>query len=251
MSGRNVVVVKFGSSVLAGAAGFGRAVEQVAALRDRGKTVCAVVSATPGTTDRLWAEAHALAVAPDPQTLGELLATGEHASVALLAIALRSRGVDAARFSAERLDLRTEGDPLDATPCGFDQSALVAALETRGVVVAPGFVGRDREGRFNLLGRGGSDLTALFLSHSLGAGCRLVKDVDGLFDSDPNAPTGLPARRYTHASWEELARVGDVVVQPKAVAFARTRAQRFTIAAPGGRGTEVGPGPNVLERVAS
>jgi homoserine dehydrogenase len=119
------------------------------------------------------------------------------------------------------------------------------------VVVVPGFVGRDAAGHVSLLGRGGSDLTALFISHALRARCVLVKDVDGLFDGDPNDPGSPATRRYTRASWDELARVGDVVVQPKAVSFARENRIQFTVAAPGGAGTEIGPGPSVLEQVAS
>lgn len=247
----SLVVLKFGSSVLAGAAGFRRAIEQIHAELTRGRRVCAVVSATPGTTDNLWRTAHELALEPQPGLLGQLLATGEHASVGLLSIALAARGVRVTPFTADELGLRTEGAPLDAHPVSLDSAGLRAALETAEVVVVPGFIGRNAAGAMNLLGRGGSDLTALFISHELAADCCLVKDVDGLYDGDPNCPQNPARRRYVQACWDELARVGNVVVQPKAVRFAKKHAIRFRIAAVGQRGTEIAPGPSVLERVAS
>ncbi len=246
-----LVVLKFGSSVLEGAAGFRRAVEQIHAELASGSKVCAVVSATPGTTNDLWRSAHELALDPQPGLLGALMATGEHASVGLLSIALVARGAVVTPLTAAELDLRTAGPSLDAHPVALDSGALRAAFETADVIVVPGFVGRDATGSTSLLGRGGSDLTALFISRELGADCCLVKDVDGLYDGDPNCPRNPAQRRYVRACWDELARVGDVVVQPKAVRFARQHAIRFRIAAVGRRGTEIGPGPNVLERVAS
>jgi len=246
-----VVVLKFGSSVLDGAAGFQRAVEQIRAELDNGRKVCAVVSATPGTTDQLWREARDLALQPQPCLLGGLLATGEHASVNLLAIALAARGVAAAALTTDELGLLTAGPPLDAHPVGLDAAVLTTVFASSDVIVAPGFIGRDEHGEVNLLGRGGSDLTALFVSHVLGADCCLVKDVDGLYDGDPNCPHNPAQNRYVRASWDELARVGDVVVQPKAVWFAKTHGIRFRVAAVGRHGTEIGPGPNVFERVAS
>jgi len=244
-----VVVLKFG--VLEGAPGFRHAIEQIQAELTGGRKVCAVVSAAPGTTDRLWRTAHELAQEPQPDLLGTLLATGEHASVGLLSIALAAKGVRVTPLTADELGLRTAGPPLDAHPVALDSTALRLALQSAEVLVVPGFVGRDAAGSMNLLGRGGSDLTALFISHELAADCCLVKDVDGLYDGDPNCPQNPAERRYVQACWDELARVGNVVVQPKAVRFARKNSIRFRIAAVGRQGTEIGPGPNVLERVAS
>jgi homoserine dehydrogenase len=72
--------------------------------------------------------------------------------------------------------------------------------------VVPGFYGRGPDGKIYLLGRGGSDLTALHLAHSLGAACRLLKDVDGVYDADPGHPT-RSARRYAQLSYEDALRL--------------------------------------------
>jgi len=135
---------------------------------------------------------------------------------------------------------RTVGGRLDADPIAVDSARLVSESRS-GVVVLPGFVGRGENGDTTLLGRGGSDLTALFLAHRLSARCVLVKDVDGLYTSDP-ACSGVRASRFAHVSYETAARVGGSVVQLKAVLFAESNRLRFSIMSIGsGKATEVGP----------
>ncbi|NKB86994.1 MAG: hypothetical protein GKS06_02065 [Acidobacteria bacterium] len=244
------VVIKLGSSVLAGPRGFADGVDRIARFLQDGRSVCVVVSATPGTTDGLWRDAHALAVVPRPRLLGSLLATGEQVSVSLLGIALAARGIESECLDVAQLDLRVEGDPLDAVPIGLSGTGLSAALGRAGVVVVPGFVGRDASGAIHVLGRGGSDLTALVIARTLGAECVLFKDVDGLYEADPKTQPG-PMRRYVQANWEEVARVGGDVVQRKAIDFAREHRLEFAIVGPSGVGTQVGELAVRYARVAS
>lgn len=234
-----ISVLKFGSSLLADLAGYRTAAAEVAAEARRGRAVLAVCSARKGVTDALGAEAGAVAGASAPPDLvARLVGTGEAASVALLALAVSALGVPVQTLDVTDLGLRTRGDPLDAEPVAVDVAGLHARLSGGRVVVAPGFVGVDASGAFTLLGRGGSDLTALFLADALDAAeCRLVKDVDGLYPGDPKALGGRP---FAKASWEEVIRIGGRVVQAKAARFARERRRAFRIAAPGGEGTRVG-----------
>ena len=180
-----------------------------------------------------------------------LIGTGELESAALLGLALERAGARAHVLDSAAIGLRTRGGLRDAEAVSLDVGAFKLAFGTGDVVVVPGFTGRDDLGRMTLLGRGGSDLTALFIGAELGGRCRLVKDVDGLYDGDPNCTKSPAQHRYIRASWDELARVGEVVVQRKAVVFAKQHGIRFRIAAIGRGGTEIGPGPNVFERVAS
>lgn len=237
----DLVVLKFGSSLLSGADGFATAAGVAAARAEEGRRVLVVCSARRGVTDALLAAAREVAPAPAPWLLAELLATGEQASVALLALALRARGVEAAALDARALGLRTRGRPLDACPTSVDAGALGRAFTGARVVVVPGFVGVDVQGRSTVLGRGGSDLTALFLGHRLGSReCLLVKDVDGLFPEDPRiAPAG---RAFERASWDDVRAFGAGVVQEKALRYARRHRYPFRIVAPYGTGTQVGPG---------
>ena len=144
---RPITILKIGGSLLTETDGFGEAVAEVRAHVDRGHDVVAVVSAMNGTTDRLWAAAHELAERPDAKLLSSLLATGEDAAAALFGIALRQAPtIEAAVLSALELGLVTEGPDLDATPVAIDANRIRQLLRTRGVVVAPGFVGRSAAG---------------------------------------------------------------------------------------------------------
>lgn len=235
-----LVVLKFGSSVLRDGRGFRSAAAEVRRSLDEGQRVVVVVSAVWGATDALLSQAAALSPRPPEGLLTRLLATGEAASVALMAMALAEAGVEAHALDSEALGLRTEGPLLEAEPRTVALDALREALSRGEAVVVPGFVGVSESGEPSLLGRGGSDLTALFLARSLGAdACTLVKDVDGVHSTDPRRTAG--ATRLERASWQEVMAVGGGVVQPRALAWARDRCLSFRVAAPGGSGTVVGP----------
>ncbi len=224
-----VAVLKFGSSVLRGASDLDAAVAEIYRELRRGFRVLAVVSAFPGVTDRLAGLAGRRFAAPDPGCLARLLATGETASAALLGMALEEAGVPASVVDPEAVGLLVAGPPLDSEPVALDTRRLLGFLARTPVVVLPGFFGRSASGGPALLGRGGSDLTALFAAWSLRAGkCRLLKDVDGVYSTDPR--TGASARRYSSISWEDAARVSGRLIQPKALQFARARGYTFALA---------------------
>lgn len=240
----DTLVIKLGSSVLTTEADLELAVHEIYRHLRTGQQVVAVVSAIGGTTDALLERASAWE-AERPDALATLCATGEAQSAALLVLALARAGTDAALLDAGQLDLRTEGSLLDGRLVSVDTDRLEAALHHHRVAVIPGFVGRDALGRTTLLGRGGSDLTALFLAWSLGARCRLVKDVDGIYDRDPAVHPG--ALRYAQLDWDEAIAVGGGIVQPKAIAWARDRGVSFEVARLGDDGgTLVNGGPAVL-----
>lgn len=236
-------VLKFGSSVLARPQDYLRVAEMIESEVARGDKVVAVVSAMGGTTDSLLAAARSVTPAPPDTLIGALLATGEEASVALLVLALAARGVRATGFNAWRLPLRTRGPVHDADPVSVDAERIRAVLRSHDAVAFPGFIGVDATGVPSVLGRGGSDLTALFLGHALEpAEVRLVKDVGGIFPSDPRVTGGdhpgatpLPA-----LSWAQARAIGGRVVQAKALDFAQRRRLRFRVVGLDGAGTAVG-----------
>jgi homoserine dehydrogenase len=243
VSRRPLTVLKLGGSVLGGESDLPQAVHEVYRWSRQGPVVV-VVSAFAGDTDRLLAQARRFGERADGAALAALLATGEHSASALLCLALDRAGVCATVFDAARLGLRTSGPLLDAEPVSLDAGPLRAALDAGAVVVVPGFLGRSREGCTSLLGRGGSDLTALFLAAELGAAhCRLVKDVAGLYDRDP-ASAGAAALHYASVHWDRALEVGGQAVQARALRFARQRGLAFEVAAlHAGEATRVGGGP--------
>jgi homoserine dehydrogenase len=210
----------------------------IAAEIARRRKVVAVVSAMGRTTDTLLAAARSVTAAPPEAQIGALLATGEEASVALLTLALVGGGVRAAGVTGSRVPVLTRGALNDADPVHVDTGRIHRALQTRDALVFPGFVGVDASGTRSLLGRGGSDLTAIFLGDALEASeIRLIKDVDGIFPQDPRSSDGLAP--YAELTWDSVRRVGGGVVQPKAIDYAERRRVRFRVAGPGGAGTWV------------
>lgn len=234
-----VSVLKFGSSVLERPRDYRCVAAEVCAEIEEGRKVVAVASAMGRTTDDLLAAVKDITQSPAHALLVSLLATGEEASVALLSMALGARGVRATDFTTAELPVRTRGPLDDAEPVGVDTQRIMAALASADAVVVPGFLGMDETGVPSLLGRGGSDLTALFLGDVLGAEVRLVKDFDGIYPQDPRlVPDAVPFR---FLSWEGVNRIGGDVVQVKAVDYAKRRQLGFRVSALGGTGTWVGP----------
>jgi len=223
---KNLVVLKFGGSVLRDECDLASAVHEVYRFRRRGAQVIAVVSALSGTTDELLARCRALEL-PDPD-VADVVASGEETSARLLCAALDRAGVPAEVLDA-RAVLRADGPVLDAGPRGFDVSSTSAALERSGVIVLPGFVAGGQDGGARLLGRGGSDLSALFVADRMDARlCRLIKDVDGCYESDPALPGPRP-RRFLSLDWDHALSLGGEILQAKALGFARDRRRAFEV----------------------
>lgn len=246
-----IVVLKFGSSVLTDHDALPSVVLEIYRELRRGRRVLAVVSAFGDQTDRLLAAARERFTEPDPACLARLLETGEAASAATLGLSLDQAGIPARILDAGQIGLTTSDHDLDAEPLDFDLVRLRHELLSVPVVVVPGFSGRRPDGRPALLGRGGSDLVALFLARGLRATeCRLLKDVDGLLrvNEDGSLDHGT---RYATASYAECLRVGGPLIQPKAVQYAERSGLSFTIARCGSaRGTLAGPVASRFEDVA-
>lgn len=224
-----LIVLKFGGSVLRDETTLRLAVHEVYRWRRTGHRVIAVVSALAGQTDALLRQARNICDCPDSAAVAALLANGELHSAALLGLHLDRAGVPTRVLTPSAIRLIATGPALDADPVSVDARALLHALARCGVVVVPGFVAQDSSGRTVVLGRGGSDLTALFLAHALNAHrCRLVKDVDGLYESDPSAPGATPAR-FARARWDDALATDGSIIQHKAVAFARSRRLSFEL----------------------
>jgi homoserine dehydrogenase len=227
-----IVVLKFGSSVLRSEADLPRTVDEIYRWVRKGNRVAAVVSAIGSATDSLLAKSREYGEPPRPQLIAGLLATGEATSASLLGLALDRAGIPSEVVDAARIGLRTTGPLLDADPCALDDQKIFGIFERCSVLVIPGFIGCNQEdGCTSLLGRGGSDLTALFLAHRLGAErCRLIKDVDGLYERDPAEGGALPLR-YRRLCFEDAIQLSGEIVQTKAIQFARAHALRFEVAA--------------------
>lgn len=229
-----ISVLKFGSSVLRTSADLPGVVHEIYAELRRGRRVVVVASALGSTTDELYSRARSLTPEPEPRALAKLLATGETAASSLLSLALERAGVNVRLISPEDISLLSEGGVLDAHPTQLDTAACERFFESAPVLVLPGFISYQADGELALLGRGGSDLTAIFVAGELArrghpVRCVLVKDVDGLFEWDPAATAGVLPRLYSQISFGDALELSGDVVQHKAIRLARESGLRFEV----------------------
>lgn len=227
---RQVIVLKFGSSVLRQPEDLPNAVHEVYRWYRQGYRVVAVVSAIGDTTERLIRASRLFTASPEPFATAELLATGERTSAALLGVALDRVGVPARVVNPREIGFEVAGRPLDSAPVRLDTQRALELLRGNSVLIVPGFFGTDTAGRTHLLGRGGSDLTAAFLASALKARCRLLKDVDGVYESDPAQRNAHP-RRFAALDYEDALRVAGKLIQPKAVDTLRSQGTSCEVAA--------------------
>jgi aspartate kinase len=190
----DIVVFKFGGSVLDSDENIKKAAQRVKDVCARGLGVVVVVSALRGVTDSLLLTARKANPNIPPEMLDEVLSMGERTSARLFAAALKGFGLDAVVVDPDSpyWPIVTDSNHLDANPLYEETKRLVGErlkplLNEGKVPVVCGFVGKTLDGKITTLGRGGSDTTAVLLGSALRAKeVVLVKDVGKVFSSDPD-----------------------------------------------------------------
>jgi homoserine dehydrogenase len=225
-----IIVLKFGSSVLQSRADLPHAVHEIYRWIRQQYRVVAVVSAFAGETDRLLGTVEDYRDA-NPEAIARIVATGEEVATAFLTLELDRFGIPAQVLDPGQIQLIAETNSNDTEPVSADITVIENVLGQGRVAVIPGFVARDRLGRVALFGRGGSDLSALFLAKQLNARCRLIKDVDGIYNNDP--ATNAEAKRFDEINFSDALSIAGKVVQRKAISFGRKTIIPFEVAAAG------------------
>ena len=234
-----VVVLNFGQSVLRSLDDYTRAAEEIYRHYRQGHNIVAVTSAQGDQSDMLMAEARRIGPGESAKNLAELLQLGERRSAALLALALERIGVGAFVRQARDLGLRAKsGESGQGELTEMDVARLQADLKSHDVIVMPGYVGIGETDRPVLLGDGGADFTALYVADRLGTRVRLLKDVDGVYERDPKQGGEAP-KRYAHISWDDAMERASVLVDPKALEFAKDKRLSFEVGTPGRRDATV------------
>jgi aspartate kinase len=219
-----LVVQKYGGSSVADAEGIKRVAKRIVATRQAGNQVVVVVSAMGDTTDELLDLANQVTPAPPGRELDMLLTSGERISMALLAMAIATLGMEARSFTGSQAGVITDevhgfARIIDVTP-----GRISSAIEDGAIPIVAGFQGVSQTTKdITTLGRGGSDTTAVALAAALSADvCEIYTDVDGVFTEDPRLVAG--ARRIPRISYEEMlemAACGAKVLIPRCVEYAR------------------------------
>jgi aspartate kinase len=218
-----LIVQKYGGSSLADAERIRHVAGRIARDRHEGNDLVVVVSAMGDTTDHLTELAAAITDQPDPREMDLLLATGEHISGTLVAMALQAQGVEAVSLTGPQAGIRTDQSHGRARIANIDPARMRREIERGRVVIVAGFQGSTgesyEESEVTTLGRGGSDTTAVALAARLGAdACEIYTDVEGIFTTDPRVvPEARLIPTIGYEEMLELAHQGAQVMQTRAV----------------------------------
>jgi aspartate kinase len=186
----DLLVIKLGGDAVATPDQIAAAARRVALLAGS-RPVIVVTSARRGMTDHLLQLCHDVDRAASGGASAELLvsahravAAGELVTAVLVAAALERLGTRATALDARQAGLQGEGRHRPARLQRIRRTPIRAIL-ARGVVpVVTGFQVAARDD-IRILGRGGSDLTAVALAAAFGAAsCRFFK-LHGLRTADP------------------------------------------------------------------
>lgn len=218
-----LVVKKFGGSSVADKEKIFNVARRCIEDYEKGYDVVVVLSAMGKTTDGLLEKAHEITDTPSKREMDMLLVTGEQISVALMAMAFQSLGVQAVSLNASQVAMRTTSAYGQAKLKRIETERIRNELDARKIVVITGFQGINKYDDMTTLGRGGSDTTAVALAVALHADlCEIYTDVDGVYTADPRIVPN--ARKLSEVSYEEMlefASLGAKVLHNRSVEMAK------------------------------
>lgn len=146
-----------------------------------GQKVILVVRPSASREEADLRRADALGPSSDPLARAIVLNAGPIEVASRLSQTLADRGLSVALVDARRAAPVTRGHPLDAQPRHIRGGWFERIFRHADIIVVPGGVGLDDEGRATHLGEGGASLTAVFLADALALPLMLAS-------SDPDRP---------------------------------------------------------------
>ncbi|MED7818324.1 MULTISPECIES: amino acid kinase family protein [unclassified Francisella] len=226
---QQIIVLKFGSSILKSFADYRYVIDEIKRFIDKKYKVIAVVSAIGNTTNNLINEQLKYSnqkLNTNTKSYALFLATGELQSAAYITSKLQEEG-----FKSDLIDnpIIAEGSYDEANPIDIYENLFNESFNNNQVIVVPGFIASNRLNETCLLGRGGSDLTALFIAHKLKARCILLKDVDGIYEDDPKLYP--KAKRLNRLTYDYAINKVTQAVQNRAIIWAQENYLAFEIGA--------------------
>src|SRR5438477_510051 len=226
-----LIVQKYGGTSVGDAARICNVARRILETQREGCRVVAVISAMAGVTDNLLKLAREVSPQPTPRELDLLLATGECAASALVAMAVNAFGGRAVSLTGSEAGILTDRTHTKAKIANISPRQIHYLLNEDYIVVVAGFQGQTNEGETTTLGRGGSDLTAIALAGALNAdACQIFTDVDGVFTCDPRIVK--EAKKLDEIAYDELLEMasgGAKVMQSRAVEFAKKFGVEFEV----------------------
>lgn len=217
-----LIVHKYGGTSLGDIKRIQYVASKIQRAREIEQHIVVVVSAMSGETDRLLGLAQEIDGVQRGRELDALLATGEQASSALLAMALKKIGTPAVSLTGAQAGIHSDQHFTKARIREINEQCILKHLEAGNVVVVTGFQGVDCDGNTTTFGRGGSDTSAVAIAAKMKAReCHIYTDVDGVYTTDPCiVPTARRLQKITFEEMLEMASLGSKVLQIRAVEFA-------------------------------
>jgi aspartate kinase len=218
-----LIVQKYGGTSVADVDHLKKVADMVADRKSKGDSLVVVLSAMAGETNALLKLAKEACAKPDERELDMLLSSGERVTIPLLAMVLKSRGINAISLTGRQSGIFTDGMHTKARIKNIDTKNIAKWLERDYVVVVAGFQGYSEEAdTVTTLGRGGSDTTGVALAVALKAEhCEICTDVDGVYTTDPRiVPEAKRINKVSYEEMLEMASLGAKVLQTRSVEFA-------------------------------
>jgi aspartate kinase len=226
-----LIVQKYGGTSVGSPERIRNVARKILETQREGCRVVAVVSAMAGVTDNLIKLASETSPRPAEREMDILLATGEQAAMALVAMAINALGGKAISLTGAEAGILTDRAHTRAKIANITPRQIHALLAEDYIVIVAGFQGQNPDGETTTLGRGGSDLTAIALAGALEAdACQILTDVDGVFTCDPRVVSD--AKKIDEVSYDELLEMagsGSKVMQSRAVEFAKKFGVEFEV----------------------
>ena len=238
-----VVVQKFGGACVESEANQLITAERIMEARDQGLHPVVVVSAMgregqPYSTVELVSAARGIHPDIEPRELDLIMSCGEIISTAAMAHLLKTKGYDTIALTGGQVGLITDGFFGHARIVRIEPHHLLSALQEGRMVFVAGFQGNSPDHQITTLGAGGSDYTAVALTHVVKETPRLpfgedleieplqiFKEVDGIMTANPksleegSSPRALP--QVTYDECVAMSRLGAEVIQHQAAEMAR------------------------------
>ncbi len=217
-----IIVEKYGGTSIGTIGRIKAVADHVIEKQRAGYGMVVVVSAMGDTTDKLLDMVKQLTPNPRSRELGMLLSTGELISCSLLAMAIQASGMRATSLTGAQGGIFTDDVYANARIVNIDTSRIIALLNQGEIIVLAGYQGKIGD-EITVLGRGGSDATAVALACALDADhCHIFTDVRGVYTADPRVvPDAALLTGISYEEMIELAGSGARVMMGRAVEIAR------------------------------
>jgi aspartate kinase len=225
-----ILVEKYGGTSVGSVERIKTIAANVAARHSLGYKMVVVVSAMGNTTDDLIGLMNQIALTPRQREMSMLLSTGEVVTCALLSMAIQALGKRATSLTGPQGGIHADGIHTEAKIAAIDTRRIKQLLDQDEIIVMAGYQGKVGD-EITVLGRGGSDASAVALAAALGADhCHIYTDVKGVYTADPRVvPDAALLDGISYEEMIELAGSGAKGMMGRAVEIARKHQLDITV----------------------